>query len=187
MHRPSQHHKGRLLVRIRRVTPALFDPRLAGRGRTYAFQSLLATLSLLVILVVTDVFLNVAIVVAMASTVFIIFVVPDSVAATPRKVIGGHLAGVAAGSLVAAIIGIPEIASAVESSGALFSAIAALTVGFSVALMVVTNAEHPPAAGAALGLVVEGWSWSAIGVIIIGAIALSAIRIALRPRLINLL
>ena len=165
----------------------LFDPRLAKRRRSYIFQTFLATLALLAILVVEDVVLNVAIVVAMASTVFIIFVVPNSVAATPRKVIGGHVAGVLAGSTVAAIIGIPEVAAVLESSGALFNAVAALTVAFSMALMVTTDAEHPPAAGAALGLVVHGWTWSSVGVIIIGAIALSTIRIALRPKLVNLL
>ncbi len=90
-------HRGQLLLRIRRVAPPLVDRRLAARSRSYAVQSALATLSLLAIVVVEDVVLNIAIVVAMASTVFTIFVVPDSVAATPRKVVGGHVAGVVTG------------------------------------------------------------------------------------------
>jgi hypothetical protein len=53
--------------------------------------------------------------------------------------------------------------------------------------MVVADAEHPPAAGAALGLVVQGWTLSSVGVILIGAVTLSLMRVALRPRLVNLL
>ena len=188
MRRQSRHRRrDRLFVRIRHVAPPLADRRLVTRSRSYAFQSALATLSLLAIVVVKDVVLNVAIVVAMASTVFTIFVVPDSVAATPRKVIGGHVAGVIAGSIIVALLGIPDISTIVDSSPHIRNAVAALTLGLSMVLMVITDTEHPPAAGAALGLVIHGWSWSSIGVIIIGAVALSAIRIALRPRLVNLL
>lgn len=164
-----------------------FDPHLRGRARNYAAQSVMATIAMMAILLLEDVVLRAAIVVAMASTVFTIFVVPNSVAATPRKVIGGHVMGVAAGSVVAAVIGLPAIAPIVEDSRLLFDSLAALTVGLSIALMVVTEAEHPPAAGAALGLVVHGWTLSSVGVILIGAVALSVIRIVLRPKLVNLL
>jgi len=75
----------------------------------------------------------------------------------------------------------------VEDSRLLFDSLAALTVGLSIALMVVTDAEHTPAAGAALGLVVHGWTLSSVGVILIGAVALSVIRMVLCPRLVNLL
>lgn len=187
MRHPHYPHRGRTLARIRRVAPLLVDRRLAERGPSYAFQTALATLSLMAIVVVEDVLLHVAIVVAMASTIFIIFVVPDSVAATPRKVIGGHVAGVLAGSIVVAILAIPDIAAVVNSSPHIRHAVGALTLGLSMLLMVATDTEHPPAAGSALGLVLHGWSWPSVGVIIIGAVVLSAIRIALRPRLVNLL
>jgi CBS-domain-containing membrane protein len=147
----------------------------------------MATLAMMAILLLEDGVLRAAIVVAMASTVFTIFVVPNSVAVTPWKVIGSHVMGVAAGSLVAVIIGLPSIAPIVEDSRLLFDSLAALTVGLSIALMVVTDAEHPPAAGSALGLVVHGWALSSVGVILIGAVTLSLIRMALRPRLVNLL
>ena len=165
----------------------LIDPHLRGRAGSYAAQPVLATIAMMVILLLEDVVLRAAVVVAMASTVFTIFVVPNSVAATSRKVVGGHVMGVAAGSLVAAVIGLPSIAPMVEDSRLLFDSLAALTVGLSIALMVVTDAEHPPAAGAALGLVVHGWTLSSVGVILIEAVALSVIRMVLRPRLVNLL
>ena len=147
----------------------------------------LATLVLLAILVISNVVLNIAIVVALASTVFTIFVVPDSVASSPGRVVGGHTAGVVAGYAVDAVVAVLEVPMAVDSARALFTAVAALTVGLSIVLMVLTNTEHPPAAGAALGLVVYEWSWSSVGVIVVCAIALSVIRAVLRPRLVNLL
>jgi len=94
----------------------LFDPHVRGRAGNYVAQTMLATLAMMAIMLLEDVVLRAAIVVAMASTVFTIFVVPNSVAATPRKVIGGHLVGVAAGSLIAAVIALPAIAPMVEDS-----------------------------------------------------------------------
>ena len=109
MRRLRRHHRDRLLVRIRRATPPLFDPRLKRHALNYAFQPVLATLALLTILLVGDVVLNAAIVVAMASTAFTIFVVPDSIASTPRRVGGGHTAGAVTGSAVAAVVAVLEI------------------------------------------------------------------------------
>ena len=63
----------------------LSDPNLRGLAGNYAAQSAMATLAMMAILLLEDVVLRAAIVVAMASTVFTIFVVPNSVAATPRR------------------------------------------------------------------------------------------------------
>jgi len=65
--------------------------------------------------------------------------------------------GVAAGSLVAAVIGLPSMVPMVEDFRLLFDFLATLTVGLSITLMVATHAKYPPTAGAALGLVVHGW------------------------------
>ena len=64
---------------------------------------------------------------------------------------------------------------------------AALSVGLSILLMAITDTEHPPAAGTALGMIILGWSWSAVVFILSGAIILCMITIALRRRLVNLL
>ena len=53
--------------------------------------------------------------------------------------------------------------------------------------MAITNTQHPPAAGTALGLVIQSWSWSAVLFIMSSAVILSLIRLILRGRLINLL
>ncbi len=72
----------------------VFDRHLVTRPRNYLFQTGLATVALIIMLLVEDAVLNAAIVVAVASSAFIVFVVPNSVASTPRKVIGGHLVAV---------------------------------------------------------------------------------------------
>lgn len=82
----------------------------------YLFQCGLATGALIIILLVEDAVFRAAIVVAIASTGFIVFVVPDSVASTPRKVIGGHLVAVVVGSGLSAILKIPGVDSAAEES-----------------------------------------------------------------------
>ena len=63
---------------------------------------------------------------------------------------------------------------------------AALSVGLRALLMVITNTEHPPIAGAAFALVIDPWSWSAILFVISSVIILPVVRIILRPELIKL-
>ena len=81
----------------------------------------------------------------------------------------------------------PALESLVQDSRYLTDFMAAVSVGLGILLMAATNTEHPPAAGTALGLVVHGLSWSAVVFILSSSLALSLVRVALRPRLINLL
>ena len=64
---------------------------------------------------------------------------------------------------------------------------AAISVGVGIFVMVVTNTEHPPAAGTSLGLVFYGFDWTSIIFILLSALLLSLVRVALRPKMINLL
>lgn len=165
----------------------LWDRNIRGKGLNYLFQCGLATLSLIVIFVVEDALLNAAIVVAVASTAFIIFVIPNSIAATPRKVIGGHLVAVIVGTAFSLVLQMPILETFTAEPRILFDVLAAICVGVSILVMVVTNSEHPPAAGTALGLIIQDSSWAAVGFILVSAILLSLLRIILRPKLIDLL
>ena len=130
--------RDRWVIDTRRAIGALFDAPLPHRKLSSALQSAMATLAMLFVLLVENVALRAAIVVSMASTIFIILVVSNSVAAMPRKVIGGHVAGVVAASIVSVIVTTPAMASAVDESRLLLDAMAALTVGLSIVLMVAT-------------------------------------------------
>ncbi len=64
---------------------------------------------------------------------------------------------------------------------------AAVAVGLTIFLMVVTNTEHAPAAGTTLGLIVHTYSWTMPVFVLSSVTILSIIRLALRPYLKNLL
>ncbi|MCI0437721.1 MAG: HPP family protein [Chloroflexi bacterium] len=153
----------------------------------FIFQIGLATVSLMIILTVESGLFRAAIVVAVASTAFTIFVFPNSVVSTPRRTIGGHAVAVVCGLTFAALLMIPPLAELARDERIFKDILAALAVGLSMALMVATDTEHPPAAGTALGLVVHGMSVSAVVFILSSAIILSIVRIVLRPRMRNLL
>lgn len=167
--------------------PKVLDQYIHSRWGHCLFQCGLATLSLLGILFVQNAIFRAAIVVGIASSAFTVFLVPDSVAATPRKVIGGHLVAAITGTVFAYLLFIPALASTAQDSSYLLNIFAALSVGFAALGMVGTNTEHPPAAGTAIGLVIHSFEWSTILFILISATILSATRIILRPKLVNLL
>ena len=173
--------------RLRRAFRYLWLRVFRRRSFNYLFQCGLATVTLFVILLLQDAVLQAAIIVAVASSAFTIFVFPNSLASTPRKVVGGHVVAVIIGSMAAAILAIPSVSSAVLDSRYILSLIAALAVGIGILAMVFTDTEHPPAAGTVLGLVIHEWSWAVVGFVVISALVLSIVRIALRPRLVDLL
>jgi len=61
------------------------------------------------------------------------------------------------------------------------------TLALTILAMVVSNTEHPPAAGTTLGLVVDGWTASAVIFIIGGALALVVLHHLLKSRMRNLI
>ena len=81
-------------------------------------------------------------------------VTPHSVIATPRHVLGGHAACALVGSVAALLLSTAPGEALAEDFGLLTEAAAALAVGFGIVLMGLTDTEHPPAAGTALGLAI---------------------------------
>jgi CBS-domain-containing membrane protein len=103
---------------------------------------------------------------------------PGSVTASARNVIGGHMIGVLFGGLFAAFC--PE-------TGLGRDGLYALTVGCSVLAMTITNTEHPPAAGTALGVVIAGFSARVFLGVVVGAGILALIHQVLKPFLRDLI
>ncbi len=174
-------------VRRFRLEGHLIDRRFRRHWRNYIIQCALAALALLIVLLVVDVVLQAAIVVAIASTAFIVFVAPHSMASTPRRVIGGHVVALIVGTAFSLLYLIPRFGEHIIGSHFTADVIAVLSVGLSILLMVMTNTEHPPAAGTALGLVIGGWAPSAILFVLLGALILAAVHRLLRPHLTNLI
>lgn len=172
---------------VKTIHDFLWDRRVISHAPQYLFQIGLATIALAVVLLVEDRIFNAAIVVAIASTAYIVFVIPDSVAATPRKVLGGHAVAVLVGGILSYLFSFTFLGTLAVESRLFFDIIAAASVGLSILIMVSTNTEHPPAAGTALGLMFQGFSLNTVAFIMVSALLLCIIRMILRPRLQNLL
>lgn len=75
----------------------LIDPTFHGRRSAYFLQASMASVVLALILVVEIGVSNAAITASIASSVFLVFVVPHSIASSTRRLFGGHLVGVIVG------------------------------------------------------------------------------------------
>lgn len=145
--------------------------------KAYVFQSLFATISIFFVLVVMD-FSKAVIVASIGATTFIIFALPNKLTARPYNVIGGHIVGILCGTLGAWMaVHIPLDHPGIRAAGD------ALAVGLAMFIMVVTDTEHPPAAGTALGVAIYGFSWGITGEVIAAAVLLSLIRFFFRKEL----
>ncbi len=139
----------------------------------YALQSILATLSVFIVLYFLS--LQEAVIIAsIGATAFIVFTMPNNITAQSRNVIGGHLIGLFYGFLF----------SLIPHSALIFSIlIYSLAVGASIFTMVVTDTEHPPAAGTALGVVITGIRLDVLITVVMSIIILSLIHRFFKPYL----
>ena len=165
----------------------LFDRKLKEQFKRYSLQCALATLVVLGIFFVLDLLLHPALVSSLGATTFIVFAMPHSRTARARSLLGGYLLGTLCGTLCSlaahgAALGV-AIGLTARTQVLIFGALA---VGLTILAMVSMDAEHPPAAGLALGFVADPWSWTTI-VSVLAAIALLTLsKHLLRHTLIDL-
>jgi len=123
----------------------IFDKKLKKYFTNYIIQSLLATITLIIILYFENIFTNTAVVASLGATTFIIFAMPKYATAQPRRVIGGHI--------ICIIVGIfcSYLFSHIQNENNFFLShemlkilIPAISVGLAIFTMVITNTEHPP-------------------------------------------
>lgn len=165
----------------------LFDENVGRRKGSYLLQTGLVAATLFGLLAVEGAVVPGAVMVTIASTAFIVFAIPHSVASQTRRVIGGHVVGVLAGAAFAGVSAIQGLDGAIDQSRIIWGLVACGAVGLGTFVMVVTDTEHPPAAATCLALALGGWSWSSVAFILIGAACFSIVRLVLRRRLINLI
>ncbi|MFC1938398.1 HPP family protein [Chloroflexota bacterium] len=165
----------------------LIDKNFRAKASKYALQSIFATVTLIIIFNFMDLITEAVIFAAIGATTFIVFAMPNYVTASPRRVIGGHAVGLFSGSVCQLVLILALAQQSVEYHSHVVAIIAAISVGLTIFLMVITQTEHPPAAGTALGLVVEEWSLSIIFFVIACSILLSVIKFILRRWLIDLI
>jgi CBS-domain-containing membrane protein len=154
-----------------------FDERFRPHWANYVVQSVLATLAVFVALAALRQ-QNLLVAASLAATAFTVFAMPGSVTSTARNVVGGHMIGLAFGCMLAVVS--PE-------TGLGRDALYALAVGCSMFTMTVTNTEHPPAAGTALGVVIAGFSIRLVLGVVVGVVILAVIHLGLKPFLRDLI
>ena len=87
------------MVGIKKVLTPLIDKNFRKAPIYYVVQSLLAAIAIWAILHFVGVLTRGAIVAALGASTFIVFAMPGSVTARPRRLIGGHIVGLFCGFL----------------------------------------------------------------------------------------
>ncbi len=149
----------------------------------YLGQATLAALTLSLVLAVENSLANVAIITAIASSAFIIFMTPHSSMARPRRVVGGHFVGVLIGL---AFAGMLDLIGESLTTTVVIDVFAAVAVGLSMLSMAATDTEHPAAAGTVLGLVLGEDVLSSATLVLADAVILSVARTVFGRLLIDL-
>ena len=159
------------------------DPGFVNAPMRFVMQAGMATLAMLAILTFVDSLSTAAIAAGLASSVVGIFISPSNPTARIRSVVGGHGVALFLGSLFSVFLFLGPIEAFLSNREFLLHLSFAAAVGMAMLLMAITNTEHPPAAGTALGMASRDFDLL-IFFSIIGAVALLAVmKLALRPQL----
>lgn len=164
----------------------LVDKTFLKKPKNYILQSLLAVIAVAVILYFVETITHAAIVAALGASSFIVFAMPKTVAAEPRRLIGGHITGIVCGLVCYYGCYASPIETFFNSNEIIHWLPAAFAVGLSIFLMTIFNFEHPPAAGTALGIVTHEWTWQTIVFVVAFAVSLALIGTLLKKYLKNL-
>ncbi len=161
----------------------LIDKSFKKAPRSYIRQSLLAALVVAIILLFFKMLGGFVIIAALGASTFIVFAMPSSVTAEPRRLIGGHAVGLLSGVLCYFVFLSGRFGQLIANYEFIFILAGALSVGLSIFLMTITDTEHPPAATTALGIIANGWSYKVAIFILLSALCLALARRLLRPHL----
>jgi len=147
----------------------------------YLIQSAIAGVVTMVFLSFLDILTYTGLVAALGATTFLIFTMPHKVSARPRYVLGGYIMGALAGVLTSFAFS----AGGILPLDSIF-ALGAIAVGLATFLMVTTNTEHPPAAGMALGLVLQPWDYNTVAYVLGCVCFLCLARLVLKRFMLDL-
>jgi len=155
----------------------LIDEKFREDPAHYVLQTLLAFAVIAVVVVGMGVLTNGTIVAALGASAFIVFAMPHSPSARPRCLIGGHAICLAIGLVCSIPV---RLVPGLVHHEATLGLIAAAAVALAIFGMVVTDSEHPPAAGNALAFAITSVVLDDV-LFTFGAVVLLAIfRYALR-------
>lgn len=160
----------------------ILDPNVKDHLGSVLLQSGLATLVIFVIVLFLDILIGPAVVAALGSTTFVVFAMPNSPPAQPRRLFGGNIIGILTGAGASLLAGCLASRTAItpQASQLLFTAVA---VGAAILAMVITDTAHPPAAGLALGFVIDAWNIYTVAFVLAAVTLLAVSKRLLRRHL----
>lgn len=164
----------------------LLDRRFRRHVLRYLLQCGLAMVAILMVLQFPNILLHTAVLGALGASAFIVFTMPQTRSARPRVFIGGYVIGIAVGGLFCLLSQAPWLLPLFVRPEQTRIVLSALSVGLAIFLMVITNTEHPPAAGVALGLVLNPWDPLGLVPVLGGVLSMAILRHLLRSVLRNL-
>ena len=163
----------------------IFDPKVKINVIKYIIQPLIAMIAVLIPLIFLDVLHETAIIASLGATAFIIFSRPQSKFSQPRKLFGGYCMGILTGIFCWHLCKILSF-TVFFNEKFLLIFLGALAVGLSIFLMVITDTEHAPAAGIALGLVINRWDYLTLVFILSSVSLFFLIKKLLKSKMIDL-
>lgn len=165
----------------------LIDKKFRKNTFKYIFQCILAMLTMMAVLFFLDVLDETAIITALGASAFIVFTMPTQYSSDPRRIIGGYIVGLSVGFLFFYISSMHFWTKFSSNQTTLDVVFASIAVGVAIFIMAVTNTEHAPAAGIALGLVINNWDYITIIFVIIAVVWFVLIQVILKKHLMDLI
>ena len=165
----------------------LIDKKFRKNTLKYIFQCFLATLTILAVLIFLDLLNEAALITALGASAFIVFTMPTQYSSDPRRLIGGYTVGLIVGFIFYIISTSETGSNLIGNHTTTLVIFGSISVGFAIFIMAVTNTEHAPAAGIALGLVISKWDYLTIIFILVAILWMAGIRILLKKYLMDLI
>jgi CBS-domain-containing membrane protein len=155
-------------------------------GGAYLLQSLWALLFTVVMMAALKLGVAMTVIVALATSVFIVFAMPSHESAEPKNIILGLVIGTACGLAGHFAFLEGPVANFMGAWDVALWLACGLAVGLAVLLLGLFKVNHAP--GAALALVVGSMGFDRLNLLFIGgfAIILSLTTLWLRPKMANL-
>ena len=148
----------------------ILDERFKQNPGRYVAQCALATATIMAILFALDVERSTAVIASLGATAFIVFAMPSAKSSTMRRLLGGYAVGMTIGALFGFFSSFRLAERLLEIGDFSHIVFGSIAVGLAILIMAITNTEHPPAAGIALGLVIN--ESSGLTLFVIGAAVL---------------
>lgn len=165
----------------------LIDPKFRHNTGPYLLQCGLAAATIVVILLFLDVISHTAIIATLGASAFIVFTMPRQYCSRPRPFLGGYLVGMTVGCLCCLLSHAQFLNPLLLTPRTSSIVFGALAVGAAILLMTITNTEHPPATGMALGLVLNEWDYQTLIFILLAILFMAGVRHLLKSKMINLM